>query len=90
VNIFSAWTTGFGIGLASIGGLWFTIRLALGRSNFAAVLAASQLLRVALTVAGFYAVSRESPGLILPALVGFWLARRVLINRWGGMTDAGT
>jgi F1F0 ATPase subunit 2 len=70
--------------------LWFTIRLALGSSYFTAVLAASQLLRIVLTVAGFYAVSRESPGLILPALVGFWLARRVLIGRSGGITDAGT
>ena len=27
---------------------------------------------------------------LLPALIGFWLARRMLIGRWGGLTDVGT
>ncbi len=90
MTVWSAWTTGFGIGLASIGGLWLTVRYAAGRSRRLTALAASHLFRMSLTAAGFYAVSRESPGLVVPALAGFWIARRVLIRKWGGIADAGS
>lgn len=107
MNIWTAWTTGFGIGLASIGGLWLTIRaltasarnISIARTEgrvagtvpslrFHALLAASQLLRLLLTAAGFYAVAHESAGFVVPAVAGFWVARRVLIRRWGGVGDA--
>jgi len=90
MTLWSAWTTGFGIGLASIGGLWLTVRYAAGSSHGLTALAASHLFRMALTAAGFYAVSCESPGLVVPALVGFWVARRVLIGQWGGIADVGS
>ena len=41
-----------------------------------------------LAAAGFYAVSREGPGLLLPALAGFWIACRLLICNWGGLGRA--
>ena len=90
MNVVSAWTTGFGIGLASVGGLWLTVRYAIVSSRGPAALPASQLLRLSLTGAGFYAVAHEAPGLVLPALVGFWIARRLLIGRYGGLQDVGS
>jgi len=90
MTAWSAWTTGFGIGLASIGGLWLTVRYAAGSSRWLATLVVSHLFRMSLTAAGFYAVSRESPHLVVPALAGFWVARRVLIGKWGGIADAGS
>ncbi|MBI3862876.1 MAG: hypothetical protein HY290_13380 [Planctomycetia bacterium] len=90
MNAWSAAITGFGIGLASLGGLWLTIRLVVGRPHNLAVVALSYAFRAALTAGGLYAVVRESPGLVVPALVGFWFARRLLIGRWGGITDVGT
>jgi len=89
MNALAALMTGFGIGLASVGGLWLTIRRAVGSPRIQAALAFSQVLRLSLAGAGFYAVSREGPGYLLPALAGFWIARRILINRWGGVSRAG-
>jgi F1F0 ATPase subunit 2 len=90
MTVWTAWTTGFGIGLASIGGLWLTVRCAAGSSRGLTTLAASHLVRMSLTAAGFYAVLLESPGLVVPALAGFWIARRVLIGKWGGIADVGS
>jgi F1F0 ATPase subunit 2 len=90
MTLWSAWTTGFGIGLASIGGLWLSVRFAAGTSRGSTILAASHLLRMSLTAAGFYAVLRESPVLVVPALFGFWVARRVLLDKWGGIADVGS
>ena len=88
MNVLGALTTGFGIGLASVGGLWLTIRCAVGSPRIHAALALSQVLRLSLAAAGFYAVSREEPGFLLPALAGFWIARRTLIFRWGAINRA--
>ena len=88
MNILGALTTGFGIGLVSLGGLWFTVRCALRSPRGRAMLALGQALRLGLAAAGFYAVSREGPGFLLPALGGFWIARRALISRWGAITRA--
>jgi F1F0 ATPase subunit 2 len=88
MNIWSAWTTGFGIGLASIGGLWLSIRWSIANPCARSLLVAGHLLRLLLTAAGFYAVARQSPGFVVPAVAGFWVARRVLIRRWGGVGDA--
>lgn len=90
MNAWSAWTTGFGIGLASVGGLWLTVRYSITCSQGLAALVASYVVRLSLTAAGFYAVSREAPELVVPALAGFWVARRVLIGRWGGIADVGS
>jgi len=88
MNALAALTTGFGIGLASLGGLWLTIRCAVGSRRLQAALMLSQVLRLSLAAAGFYAVSREGPGFLLPALAGFWIARRMLICTWGGFSRA--
>jgi len=88
MNALAALTTGFGIGLASLGGLWLTIRYAVGSRRLQAVLILSQVLRLALAGAGFYAVLREGSGFLLPALAGFWIGRRILICTWGGVGRA--
>ncbi len=83
MNALCALTTGFGIGLALLGGLRLTIHYAVCRPHGRAVLALSQALRLGLAAAGFYAVSREAPVFLLSALAGFWIARRLLISKWG-------
>ncbi|MGE5192320.1 MAG: ATP synthase subunit I, partial [Deltaproteobacteria bacterium] len=71
MNALCALTTGFGIGLASLGGLWLTIHYAVRRPRGRAALALGQLLRLSLAAAGFYAVSREGPGIPAPEVHPF-------------------
>ncbi len=87
MNALCALTTGFGIGLASLGGLWLTIHHAIRSPRGGAVLALSQVLRLALAAAGFYAVSREGPEFLLPGLAGYWIARRISVRRWGALPE---
>jgi F1F0 ATPase subunit 2 len=88
MNTLAALMTGFGIGLAFVGGLWVTVRCAVGSPRIHVTLAFSQALRMLLAAMGFYAVSREGSGFLLPALAGFWIARRILICRIGGVGHA--
>ncbi len=87
MNALCALTTGFGIGLASLGGLWLTIRYAVRTPRGHMALALSQALRLALAAGGFYAVSREGPEFLLPGLAGYWIARRISIRRWGALAE---
>jgi F1F0 ATPase subunit 2 len=88
MNALTALTTGMGIALASMGLLWLTVRSYVRGLCSHAVLALSQVLRLSLAAAGFYAVSREGPGFLLPALAGFLIARRISICRCGGVSRA--
>ncbi len=81
MNALTALTTGVGIGLATLGGLWLSIRCAVRSRWGGAVLALSQGVRLLVAGAGFYAVARQGAGFVLPALAGFWLVRSGLVRR---------
>jgi F1F0 ATPase subunit 2 len=78
---FAALTTGFGLGLASFGGLWLTVRQLVCRPRRRIVMGASGLARLFLVGVVLYALGRDSPDKLLAGLVGLWLARSCLLWR---------
>lgn len=84
MNAVLALAAGVAIALAFFGGLHLTVRCAVGRPWGRAILAFGSAVRLCLAAAGFYAVTRGSPALAVPALAGFWAARQALIVGWGG------
>jgi F1F0 ATPase subunit 2 len=81
---FAAMTTGMGLGLAYFGGLWLTIRWLLPLSGGGVWWVFSQVARMTLSGAAFYAVGREGAGLIIWMLAGFLFARRCWLSEIGG------
>jgi len=88
MNALGAVAAGIAIGLSSMGGLWLTVRYAVRSPRCRAVLAISHVLRMSIAAAGFYAVSREGPGFLLPALAGFLISRQLLIFGSGAVKHA--
>lgn len=86
-----AWIAGAGLGVFFFGGLWLTV-MRLPSSRHPAILTlASFFGRIIVTLAGFYFISGGELARLVAALVGFLLARQVLVNRWrpGPAKDAG-
>jgi F1F0 ATPase subunit 2 len=81
---------GAGLGLLHFGGLWLTVRrLAASRSPVLLV-GASFLARTLLAVAGFYLVMDGSLARALACLLGFIVARQLLVALLGpGRAPAG-
>lgn len=95
-----ALTVGFGLGLATYGGLWLTIRQVFHKPEVQAgeaipfacasdLCAASSIARLALVAAAFYGMSREGPDKLLMGLGGLWLARWHLLHRLGDRPHEG-
>jgi len=63
------------LGLLFFGGLWWTLRLALASTRPGLLIGASALLRLAMAVAGFLAVSDGHWQRMLMCLLGFLAAR---------------
>ena len=70
-----AWAAGAGLGLLFYGGLWWTVRRGMASAQPALWFLGSLLLRMGLTVAGFYFVSGGHWERLLLCLVGFVMAR---------------
>ncbi len=81
----AALTTGFGLGLAYFGGLWLSVRQLTGRRHPRAWLAIGRALRLALAALVFCALSRHGAEALLVGLLGFWLARWLLLVRVAGV-----
>ena len=81
----TAVTTGFGLGLASFGALWLTVRQLVSRPRRRILTGAGGLARLFLVGLVLYALSREGPDKLLAALAGLWLARSCLIRGLGGV-----
>ncbi len=71
---------GAGLGMAYFGGLWLTIRKLAGTPNPVLLLFPSFLVRTAIVLVGFYLVMDGRWERLLAALLGFVLARTVLIG----------
>jgi F1F0 ATPase subunit 2 len=70
-----AWMAGVGIGAIFFGGLWWTVRKGLGSRRPALWLFGSLLLRVGVTLTGFYVVGHGHWQRLVACLVGFVMAR---------------
>lgn len=78
--------TGVGLGILFFGGLWLTVQRLQAAAHPKAFLAGSFAGRVGAVMLGFYLVLTWSGGGWVPVavcLIGFMLARLVLVRRWG-------
>ncbi len=73
-----AWGAGLGLGAIFFGGLWWTIRKGVSSKQLAFWFLGSLLLRMAITLAGFYLVAGHGWKSLLFCLVGFVMARLVV------------
>ena len=72
---------GVALGAFFFGGLWWTVRRTLSTRNPALWFAGSLILRLAVTIGGFYLVADGNWQRAIACLVGFLLARWLVI-RW--------
>ena len=73
-----AWATGGVLGALFFGGLWWTVRKALASNQPALWLLTSGLLRMGLTLAGFYIAAGGNWQRWLACLLGFFMARQIV------------
>ncbi|MEZ5573890.1 MAG: ATP synthase subunit I [Halioglobus sp.] len=73
-----AWFTGLLLGGVFFGGLWWTVNVILLEKRPTAWLLGSWLLRMGITLSGFYLVGREQWQLLLLCLLGFLMARAMV------------
>jgi F1F0 ATPase subunit 2 len=76
-----SWLAGGMLGAMFFGGLWWTVRKGVSAGHPALWFLGSLLLRVSVTVAGFYFVSNGHWQRLLVCLLGFVAARRVVMWR---------
>lgn len=69
---------GSGLGVVFFGGLWWTVRKVMSSSRSMVWLLGSFVVRMAVTVAGFYLVADGQWQRLLAALLGFMIARFVV------------
>lgn len=74
-----AWAAGGVLGAIFFGGLWWTVRRSLTSAQPALWLFGSLLLRITLVLAGFYLVAGGRWERALACLLGFVMARGLLI-----------
>ena len=73
-----AWVAGGGLGAVFFGGLWWTVRKSVSSQRPALWLLPSLLLRMSITLAGFYFVSDGHWQRWLLCLLGFIMARLIV------------
>jgi F1F0 ATPase subunit 2 len=79
-NLIPSLAAGFVLGTLFFGGLWWTVRKGLTSNQPALWFFGSQLLRMSMTLAGFYLVGRDRWESLLACLVGFVIARLVIMR----------
>lgn len=75
-----AFTAGGGLGALFFGGLWWTVRKGVSSERPALWFFGSLLVRTSVVLAGFYVVSGGQWQRLLPCLLGFVVAHRVVIR----------
>jgi F1F0 ATPase subunit 2 len=68
---------GGALGVVFFGGLWWTVRKGMSSANPALWFSASMVLRMGVTLAGFYFIGRGNWKRLLFCLLGFLIARLV-------------
>jgi F1F0 ATPase subunit 2 len=72
--------SGIILGVIFFGGLWFTIKKALGKKYTAIWISGSSLIRTGIVLTGFYYTAQGSWQRLLVGLVGFIAARFLVIS----------
>jgi F1F0 ATPase subunit 2 len=83
LTLLLAWVAGAALGVVFFGGLWWTVRKALTARQPALWFFGSLLLRMAVVLPGFYFVSDGQWERLLACLLGFVIARFILIRLAG-------
>ena len=78
-----AWVAGGALGAMFFGGLWWTVQKALSSKRPALWCFGSLLLRMCLTLAGFYYVAGGHWQRLLACLLGFVIARLIVTRLTG-------
>jgi len=78
LSLTPALVTGLLLGVMFFGGLWWTVRKALSSKHPALWFFGSLLLRMSITLAGFYFVSNGHWERLLVCLLGFVMARLIV------------
>ena len=71
---------GMALGAFFFGGLWWTVRKSLAASQPALWMLPSSLLRVGVTLAGFYGLGAGDWRRLVACLVGFVIARQITLR----------
>lgn len=79
LTLILSWIAGLVLGAIFFGGLWWTVRKGVSSPRPATWFLGSLLLRTAITIAGLYFVSRGHWQSLVACLVGFVIARAVVI-----------
>jgi F1F0 ATPase subunit 2 len=74
-----AWLAGGALGAIFFGGLWWTVRNGVSSRRPALLFLGSMLLRMSITLAGFYFVSAGRWQRLMLCLLGFIMARHVVM-----------
>ena len=83
LSLLLAWLAGGALGAFFFGGLWWTLRKGLSAKNPALWVFPSALLRTVAVVAGFYWVGGDHWQRLLACLVGFLMARQLVMRLTG-------
>jgi len=88
LNLAGVWLAGVALGLVFFGGLWWTVRRGMASRQPALWFIGSLVVRVALTLGGIYLVAGAQWQRLLVVLLGFWLARAVVLRLTGSPSAA--
>jgi len=80
-SLFLAWLAGGALGSLFFFGLWWTVKKGVSFKRPALLFSGSLLLRMGITIAGFFFVSAGHWQRLLLCLIGFTMARFVLMWR---------
>ncbi len=79
LNMIVALVSGLALGLLFFGGLWFTVRKAVGSTKPAIIIFGSFVTRMGIVLIGFYFISADNWRRLVVALAGFIIARLLVI-----------
>lgn len=88
LTLMLAWLAGGALGALFFGGLWWTVRKSLASAKPALWMFASLLLRMGVTMTGFYLVSDGDWRPLLSCLIGFVMVRQ-LVTRLTRLPEEG-
>jgi F1F0 ATPase subunit 2 len=80
LNFVGSLGVGILIGAIFFGGLWWTIRKAVGNKQIAPLFFVSRMMRMSLALIGFYFVARGHWQNLVVCLIGFMIARFVIMR----------
>lgn len=77
-----AFSAGVGLGLCYFGGLWWTVRQLATARHPVLWLIGSFVVRAGVSLVGFYVVLSGGAARLMVCLLGFFVARTILVRRW--------